>query len=256
MSTNVFKKERSRYTIDPNSRMLRIYQFYVNMGGQYQRQLDRCNLLKAIIFKAPWYFFTRKKIVSDLTLAHLAVVTYLVGELGFLTIKNPKYMLIFVSILVLLYLLRNLIIAILEKIMHWYTSNKSYTIRSLKILATIGAMFGAGAYIYGVSKAWAFFKYLLITTGLSVCVVAVLIGVFILCIEANDRYEARKLRIRLLRREARMNNAVSGLDSAEVQHDSLLTMMWDQLKTIKNLYFCPLVDIPEGAIVPRDVSYS
>lgn len=262
MRTNVFKKERGRYTIHADSPLLPIYRFYLDMGGEYHRQLDRCHFLKAVLFMAPWYFLTRKKVVRDLTIPDIAIPIvfglYIISMVVILFIVSPQNTLVLGAALVLIYRLRNPISTILEKMSNWYLSNKNYTFLTLKLLATFGVLFTASSYFYGLNLTWAVFLLIIKVIGFCVACLAALFGGAFLYVEASDRYKTRKRKARQLKQEASWASGDgSGLPAEpEVESDTILRLIWDHLKTIKNLYFCPLIDIPEGAIVPRDVSYS
>lgn len=242
------KRSRGTISIAPDSLQLRLYQFYIDMGGSYVPLENLCRYGRALVFWAPFYFLTRKKVVSDLTILNIGVLLLIAGLFLAAILANPLIIISAIFIFVVMALIITPISENFKRVIDWYISGHNKKLASIKIVGTLCVLFGGSTYFFGFNNSWALLKQLIIVLGVCVSIFVAAVGILVSLIFLSEKIKERNS----IRKQKLASMAYDTTTSPSIkENDSILRVLWAYLKTLKENYLCPFIEFPEGAIKPR-----
>lgn len=252
MST--IKKDRSIISINPDSPQLRMYQFYVDMGGRQLPRENLCHYFWAVTFWPIFYLFTRKRIVKDLTILNIIALAIVVGFALWAIMMEPLLVGVVVAVVLFFYKFGRQIVSFIERVVDWYQSNDNYKLMGTKILITLGIIFAISTQLFGFDNSWTVFRVILLAVASCVVIFGTVAGIVITMIFMIEQFQKlQKSRAKKMA-ESTTSPMTEMAPVPQKQGNSILKVIWMYLKTLKENYLCPFIELPEGAIRPRNYS--
>jgi Na+/H+-dicarboxylate symporter len=171
-------------------------------------------------------------------------------------VLQPLFVVALVGIGLFFYMLGGPIVGLLERIEEWYQSNYNYKLMATKITITVGIVFAICSKLFGFDTSWTVLKMLTVTIAIITVLFVTGVGIVLTIVYIVEKVQSFKKS-----RAAKMKTARATSPDSEIapaikkQSDSVFRIIWMYLKTLKENYLCPFIEIPEGAIRPRTRTY-
>lgn len=250
------KKARNTISIAPDSPQLKLYRFYIEMGGRQLPRENLCHYFWAITFWPFFYFITRKKVVKDMTILHILWLVFIISMFIVGIVLQPLVVVAMVGIGLFFYNFGGPIVGLIERIVEWYQSNYNYKLMATKITITVGIVFAICSRLFGFDTSWTALKMILASLAILAVLFGTVIGFVLTIVYMVEKVQRLKKSRAAKMKAARASSPdIEMANAVQKQGDSVFRIIWMYLKTLKENYLCPFIEIPEDAIRPRTSTY-